>query len=419
MPARLARIIARTVVVAIPASKNNDPPASRPLHHLNNSKSLFRNPWPSFRDMSMSERHRRMVKEHFRNTPIPVPTDIKTQIPSQKPTWGASADPKAIKATWLGHACFLVELPTPEGASRGPRILFDPALSHRCSPTQYFGPARFTDVPCKMEEIPEVDVVVISHSHYDHLDTHSVSTLDKLYSPHVFAPIGNEKWFRNLPLAPERTHCLDWWQSRHVTVGLPAKPHPREGGEGGNSRAGHGLVETTFAITCTPCQHGSGRTLWDQSHSLWSSWAIEELGNGPLGSGAASAGGEMERERKKVWFAGDTGYKTVREGEDEETVAVCPAFKEIGDLFGGFDLALIPIGAYSPRELWSSLHLAPQDSVRVFQDVRAKRAIGMHWGTWTLTSESALEPPRRLQEECAKAGIKTFDVCALGETVVV
>jgi len=124
---------------------------------------------------------------------------------------------------------------------------------------------------------------------------------------------------------------------------------------------------------------------------------------------------------KKLWFGGDTGYRSVRDGEDENEVPVCPAFKEIGNRFEGFDLALIPIGAYSPRAALSPMHCAPQDSVCVFKDVKAKKAIGMHWGTWVLSWEGIMEPAALLKKECINAGVEegAFDVCGLGETTFV
>lgn len=185
--------------------------------------------------------------------------------------------------------------------------------------------------------------------------------------------------------------------------------------------------------------------MFDRWHSLWSSWAVEEV---PSDQARTSS-------PKKVYFAGDTGYRTVRDGENEEDQPVCPAFAEIGERIGPFDLALIPIGsvkitlpvrallltgrsrAYSPRVMWSNLHAHPSDSVRIFRDVKAKKALGMHWGyvwstdpttrpfidmlfhrTWVLTSEAVLEPPRLLKEEAKKLGLPDgdFDVCAIGET---
>ncbi|KAF9522897.1 beta-lactamase superfamily domain-containing protein [Crepidotus variabilis] len=339
------------------------------------------------------------------------PADSTSQITVSQPDWGENkvanfskeAAQDKIKTTWLGHACFLVELPSRTVASeRGVRILFDPVFSDRCSPSQYFGPKRFTQPPCKIEEIPEVDAVVISHNHYDHLDTHTIETLLKrtTRTPHFFAPLGNAEYFKCLGVPESNTHIMDWWGSKRLeienTSSDPTNQH---------------ASKRTVDITCTPCQHFTGRSLWDQFKTLWAGWAIEEV---------YTPATNQERPPVKVFFGGDTAYRTVLDGQDEDKVPVCPAFKEIGKAFGGFDFAMIPIGAYLPRDFMSRIHCAPQDSVRLFQDIRAKKALGMHWGTWILTTEDILEPPKRLAEECKKIGIEedAFVTCDIGQTLL-
>jgi N-acyl-phosphatidylethanolamine-hydrolysing phospholipase D len=136
--------------------------------------------------------------------------------------------------------------------------------------------------------------------------------------PHFFVPLGNTAHLESLQIPSAQIHSLDWWESRKVSVTLPSAVHNAE------------PVTTSFTMTCTPSQHTSARAVLDRAHTLWSSWAID-------GEGIGGA-------RSKVWFAGDTGYRRVKDGDDEDKVPVCPAFKEIGEKFGGFDLALIPIG---------------------------------------------------------------------------
>ncbi|TDL18742.1 Metallo-hydrolase/oxidoreductase [Rickenella mellea] len=344
-----------------------------------------------------------------------IPKSIETVLPIRKPTWGlpsSDSDESAgqpsdsqakIKATWLGHACFLVELPVRIQASsptpsRGARILFDPVFSDRCSPSQHLGPKRYTKPPCQMEDIPDIDAIVISHNHYDHLDTTTIVNLSKRERPpHIFAPLGNAEYFRSIGIPGARVHTLDWWESRRVEVNLKAAA----GTQNENNKTSDGASAILkFDVTCTPAQHFTGRGVLDRFKTLWASWVVEE--SSPA----------------KVFFGGDTAYRTVHDGEDENTVPTCPAFKEIGARFGGFDLALIPIGAYLPRDFMSSIHCAPQDSVRIFKDIGAKRGLGMHWGTWVLTTEDVLEPPRKLKEECKKIGIEdgAFGVCDIGET---
>lgn len=132
--------------------------------------------------------------------------------------------------------------------------------------------------------------------------------------PHIFAPLGNEEYFHSLGVPATRVHIMDWWESRLVEVQADTK--------------------LAFEVTCTPAQHRTGRGLRDQLRSLWASWAVREV-----------VGSQVDgREGVKVYFAGDTGYRGVRDGQDEADVPTCPVFREIGERFGGFDFAMIPIG---------------------------------------------------------------------------
>ncbi|KAF8176869.1 N-acyl-phosphatidylethanolamine-hydrolyzing phospholipase D [Mycena galopus ATCC 62051] len=374
----------------------------KPSHWLHSKPTEFTNPWPSFRAHTASDMFS-MIGTTLTHSLTPA-KDSVAQIPIQKPTWGG-ADPKLvaenahkIKATWLGHACFLVELPSSTAGVRGARILFDPVFSDRCSPTQIVGPKRFTPPPCALEDVPEIDAIVISHNHYDHMDTTSLTNLlARTPAPHVFAPIGNASYFHSLGVPAARAHCLDWWDARRVTAAVSAT---------------HSVA---FDITFTPGQHFTGRGLRDRFKTLWGGWVVEAVPEPESPSASAPPPPPA-----RVYFAGDTGYRAVPSSTDDgpETLPVCPAFKEIGARWGSFDFAMIPIGAYAPRRFMSPIHCAPRDSVAIFKDIRAKRALGMHWGAWVLTTEDILEPPKLLATECAKYGVKegAFGVCAIGET---
>ncbi|KAJ1562572.1 hypothetical protein HK405_010508 [Cladochytrium tenue] len=299
--------------------------------------------------------------------------------------------------TWLGHAAFLL---TCRG---GPTVLLDPCLSERCSPLSFAGPRRMVPVPfslgnnsgsasggagAELDQLPPVDVIVISHNHYDHLD---IDVLRRVARPETvcFVPLGCGETVRAAGV--QRVIECDWWDEYEVgpVTGGSARP---------------------LRVACTPCQHFSGRTLFDRDRTLWSSWVVSLMGEGDGGQDSASA---------RFYFAGDTGYRTVKKGEDEDAVPTCPAFREIGEKYGPFDLAAIPIGAYQPRHLLSTVHLSPRDAVDVHLDVRSRRSVGMHWGTFVLTTEPVMEPPKLLREELKRRGIDLGDFVTLdvGESI--
>ncbi|KAJ7089033.1 N-acyl-phosphatidylethanolamine-hydrolyzing phospholipase D [Mycena crocata] len=375
----------------------------KPSHWVHSVPAEFQNPWPSWRKGADVEDFLEITSTSFK-VMKPPSNEAIAGIPVQKPSWGVderlmAENAHKIKATWLGHACFLVELPSPIVGVRGPRILFDPVFSDRCGPRPWLGPKRFISPPCALEDVPEVDAIVISHNHYDHMDTPSLrNLLARNHAPHVFAPLGNSEYFHNLGVPSARTHCLDWWDGRRVSVPVSATQ----------------TVE--FDVTFTPGQHFTGRGIFDRFKSLWGGWVVEAVSSLPSAADPSPS-------PACVYFGGDTGYRSVPSSADEgpDSLPVCPAFKEIGARWGAFDLALIPIGAYAPRRFMSPVHCAPRDSVAIFRDIKARRGLGMHWGAWMLTTEDILEPPALLATECARAGIKegAFGVCAVGETVSV
>ncbi|KAI8330406.1 beta-lactamase superfamily domain-containing protein [Choanephora cucurbitarum] len=351
-------------------------------HHDGNR---FRNPWPSFVPFTVSKVAKTIWSMDLSGTEKKIrPVDLPEKLDIQ---WDRPQKDNQITATWLGHACVLVQL-------KGFTVLFDPIFSQRCSPVQFMGPKRYTQTPCLMEQLPPIDIVVISHNHYDHMDQNTLYQLDQLNPNCKFCvPLGNKKLL-NLakPLdesGNERVMELDWWDS----VVLKKEEEEKE----------------ELKLTCTPSQHQSGRGLFDKDIALWSSWSIE-------GSNG------------KVFFAGDTGYRSVPDSATSEeekdykyldTLPHCPAFKEIGDKLGPFDLALIPIGAYSPRWFMSTFHCSPEDAVDLHRDVKSKKSMAIHWGTFVLTDEPVEEPPQRLIAALAERGLDKheFTVVPLGGTM--
>ena len=325
------------------------------------------------------------------------PNTTPPTVPVRKPTFLPSRSTDTLRATWLGHACYFVEFPG------GLRVLFDPVFSERCSPFSWLGPKRFTEVPCQIEDIPTIDAVVISHNHYDHMDHPTIMKIKAKHpNVHFFVPLRNKQWFTASGI--HEVTELDWWEERDFKLS-PAQGKPRVSGDGNATGGSPGSIAAR--ISCLPCQHTSARTLFDKGHTLWASWSVESGG-------------------KKVWFGGDTGYRAVpvlpKDVDDyspEYDYPHCPAFKQIGDLRGPFDLGLIPIGAYDPRWLFSSMHANPYDSVNIFKDTKCKRAMGIHWGTWVLTEEDVLEPPKLLRKALKWKDIPeegVFDVCDIGES---
>ncbi|KAK5107190.1 hypothetical protein LTR62_001636 [Meristemomyces frigidus] len=378
-------------VVGSPSASSAQPSdVAAKAHHNKNGKG-FINPWPSYGERGAFEMFRKIIWARLSGE-WKDPDTTPPTVPVRKPTFLPSRQTEKLRATWLGHACYYVEFPG------GLRVLFDPVFTARCSPYQWIGPKRYTDMPCEIEDLPYIDAVVISHNHYDHL---SHPTLQKIAhkhkNTHFFVPLGNKPWFRHMGLDDTNVHELDWWEEKEI------KLSPSDRGESNSEQK-----DITATIGCLPCQHTSARTAFDKAHTLWASWSV-------------SSGG------KKVWFGGDTGYRTVPElpkeefdyGEKYADLPHCPAFKQIGDLRGPFDLGLIPIGAYDPRYLMSNMHANPYDSVNIFVDTKCKRALGIHWGTWVLTSEEVMEPPRVLKKALKWKGIEdesVFGTCDIGDS---
>jgi N-acyl-phosphatidylethanolamine-hydrolysing phospholipase D len=261
-------------------------------------------------------------------------------------------------------------------------VLADPIFSSRCSPTQIAGPKRFVDPPFKVEDLPDIDIAVISHNHYDHLDYNTVMSLkDRVKKWYV--PLRVSKWFTDCGI--ENVQEMDWWESTQFT----------------NTEK-----EKQAQVVFVPCQHFSGRSLTDRCQTLWGSWVVI----GP---------------NHRMYFAGDTGITSIPSGvtlaeeiSSPEKFPMCPAFEQIGKKYGPFDLGCIPIGAYNPRELMSPVHLNPNDAVQVHKFVRSKQSIAMHWGTFTLTDEPILEPPQLLSEALSRNNLNPSEFITLkhGET---
>lgn len=363
-------------------------------HHVGNPPTSFVNPWPSFHKQSLFD----LLVSSQRNRDFkPVPSRDQL-VTIQVPDWGVGKE--GLKATWIGHASFLIETSASDRAQRGVRVLFDPVFSDRTSPVTWAGPKRYTPTPCTLDDLPDVDVVAISHDHYDHMDS---DTLLKIYarrkgSIHFLVGLGNAYRLRGFGIAEEEITELDWWEGVQVDV-----PHVG-----------------SIVMTCTPSQHMSGRSIWDHASTLWCSWTLDA---GAVGSNSAIG---QPSDHKKVFFAGDTGYRYVPKEANELDMPSCPAFKEIGEAFGPFDLSLIPIGLYSPRHLMSSVHCNPEDALCLHKDLQSRKSIGMHYGTVrggiSQYFEDVTEPPKRFRDACEKDGRvwgEELGLLNVGETLII
>ncbi|PGH04975.1 hypothetical protein AJ79_06932 [Helicocarpus griseus UAMH5409] len=354
----------------------------------------FRNPWDSWSTLSAFAIMKALLLRRWRGE-ANIPDTTAHTIAIRKPEFLENRSTPKLRATWLGHACFYVEFPG------GLRVLFDPVLEDYCSPApvRTSHTKRYTAAPCAVADLPYVDAVFISHNHYDHLCHPTVMNIKHRFpNCHFFVPLGNKQWFLDSGIA--NVTELDWWEEAEVTLS-PSK-EKREVDTVGPSDT------ITARIGCLPCQHTSSRTAWDRSKTLWASWSVESGGS-------------------KLYFAGDTGYRAVPKlppeiddhgPEHQHKYPHCPAFAQIGSLRGPFDLGLIPIGAYDPRYIMSAMHSDPYDAVSIFLDTKCQRALGMHWGTFTLTEEDVMEPPRKLRDALGRVGVAeegVFDVCAIGE----
>ena len=337
---------------------------SPPPHHVGSPPISFAKPWPSFHKNTPLQV---FIASRTNRNFQPVPSTRENLVKIRSPDWGGGNSQLALKATWIGHASFLIETPTEPNSTRGVRIFFDPVFSERTSPVSWAGPKRYTPTPCLLEEVPEIDLVVISHDHYDHMDSDTLRKIHnrRMHNVHFVVPLGNVSRLVGFGIAEKNVTQLDWWQRVHITV-------PGVG---------------SIILTCTPSQHFSGRGLLDQCPTLWSSWVLETDG---------------DKFKKRVFFAGDTGYRYVPEGAKDEDVPCCPVFEEIATTFGNFDLSLLPIGLYSPRHICSPVHCNPEDAVCLHKLLRSKKTIGMHYGTvrggLSQYFEEVTEPPRRFQE---------------------
>ncbi|KXX81526.1 N-acyl-phosphatidylethanolamine-hydrolyzing phospholipase D [Madurella mycetomatis] len=343
------------------------------------------------------------------------------------------------KVTWLGHASVLVQLRSIGSPSSGPvRCLFDPMFSIRCSPSQLAGPIRSYPPPCKVEDLPPIDAVFVSHNHYDHMDYDSIVSVWRHSQDTVrfFVPLGNKQWLLDWEIPADRITEMDWWDSAGLT-------HPT------NTPAS----STSIKVWCTPAQHNSWRSGADADSTLWSSWCLEHLA--------------PDQPPYRVFFAGDTGYQfhadpswppkpSSRQSQkdeahharqEEERFPACPAFAQVRDRIGPQHLLLLPVSvgatfaylrSFVPLPDWinpfprhspgvtGANHMPPWDAVRVLKVMteggpndngkkegggKKERAtpavaVAMHWGTFVTDPVEVLRALGQLDWACREHGVR-------------
>jgi len=255
------------------------------------------------------------------------------------------------KISWLGHASFLLQ--TSEIT-----ILTDPFLTEFASPVSWAGPRRFVEPGISLENLPQIDILIVSHNHYDHLDDKTVRNLGNKDKIIVVVPLGVKSFFTERGY--KNVTELDWGES---------------------------IIVESIKITSHPAVHNSARSTSDHNQTLWSSWSFDSP-------------------ERKIFFIGDTGYS--------DTV-----YKSIGKKYGSFDYAIIPIGAYEPRKLMWMSHVTPEEAVSIGEDVRANILIASHWGTVSsLSDEPPFEPPERFKKSGVENGFYEKDlwIMKVGET---
>jgi L-ascorbate metabolism protein UlaG (beta-lactamase superfamily) len=272
---------------------------------------------------------------------------------------------QAPVVTWLGHVSVLLQV-------GGLNVLTDPTLADFAGPYGRFGAPRMVPAPLRGDRLPPIDVLLISHNHYDHLcDATIAAMVASGQRPQIFVPLGLKSWFdaRNIPNVTE----LDWWSHADVMCDQTGQPLPEP-------------VRLHF----TPAQHWSRRTPFDTNASLWGGYMVEHK------PGATDAW--------RFMFPGDTGYSS--------------DFKAIRQRLGAVDFLALPIGAYLPRDFMKKMHENPADAVQLMLDLDAKQAMGVHWGTFKLTQEAFDHPPRDLAAALQAHGLAQNKVWLLrhGET---
>jgi L-ascorbate metabolism protein UlaG (beta-lactamase superfamily) len=347
---------------------------------------------PSFARVAWWILTKRVLGRPFRRGDRPIPArslDPTTLVPR----------PDGLRATWVGHATLYLQTSELD-------LLLDPVFSRVAGPVPFAGPDRRVRLPIEMADLPRVDVVLISHDHYDHFEKRSVNRLAERFDPVFVVPLGLGSSVRTW--GGRRVVELDWWQY----VDLPARRAPAVPSALVPDAAGSAAEEIVYRIACTPAEHNSGRRIGAMNRTLWAGWHVTRYAipdDAPRDAWARTA---LVPDSLAIFYGGDTGYGS--------------HFAAIRHHLGTPELAILPIGAYEPRSMTEAVHMTPEEALRAFSDLGGggvapsgtpPHLLPVHWGTFELTDEPLHEPPVRLARAADRLGVADYvRVLAIGES---
>jgi L-ascorbate metabolism protein UlaG (beta-lactamase superfamily) len=309
----------------------------------NNKGRLFSNLCPKVKLPSIFAYARWRLKSGRPKWPKSVPSEYSDQSPPDR-VYG-----NEIRLSFIGHGTFLIQ-------TAGINIITDPVYSKRCSPFSFLGPKRIAEPGIMLNKLPKIDVVLVSHNHYDHMDIKTLKLLYKAHNPKIFTPIGNKDAIKK-SIRHADVESLNWYENLELTTGIK--------------------------VHLEPAQHWSARGLFDVNKALWGTFIFET----PAG---------------QILFIGDTGYNQ-------------EMFCNIARKFSNIRLSIIPIGAYEPRWLMQPVHMNPADSVQAHIDLRSKYSVASHFATFQLAGESYDMPIKDLELAKRQLKVDSFEALKIGQ----
>lgn len=295
----------------------------RQKEYQQRTRNYQKNKFNNIKPFQMIYKVKKGQKDYILSQKGVVPRDT---IPIQKPSLYKDLNQQSLTITWLGHSSLLIQM-------QGMNILSDPVFSLKTSPVSFIGKKRFSTLPMSIQDLPVIDIVMISHDHYDHLDYHTIKAIDKIVRYYV-VPLGVENHLERWHIAANKIISMAWWEEKQI----------------------NGLT-----IGCTPARHYSIRNIDNIYHSLWSSWVLKD-------------------QYQQIFISGDTGYDS--------------HFQNIYQRYGAFDLVMMDCGQYDLK--WESSHMNPEQSYQAAKDLHARMMLPIHWGAYQLANHPWDDPIERI-----------------------